>query len=91
MPLLTVYDEEVVENDKTPTIDINQHQFSTKNLAAIIGVKPKQVKAYRMLKGTDATRIWGYRGAKGVLEILSPSKYRQLKKKCGQENFKIAK
>ena len=52
MPLLIVYDEEVIEKDKTPTIDINQHQFSTKNLAAIIGVKPKQVKAYRMLKGT---------------------------------------
>ena len=48
MPLLTVYDEEVVEKDKTPTIDINQHQFSTKNLAAIIGVKPKQVKTYRI-------------------------------------------
>ena len=65
MPLLTVYDEEVIEKDKTPTIDINQHQFSTKNLAAIIGVKPKQVKAYHIFKGTDATRIWGYRGAKG--------------------------
>ena len=44
MPLLIVYDEEVIEKDKTPTIDINQHQFYTKNLAAIIGVKPKQVK-----------------------------------------------
>ncbi|MCQ2112535.1 MAG: hypothetical protein MJY95_04250 [Bacteroidaceae bacterium] len=90
IPLLIAYDEEVVDKEKT-TIDINNYQFSAKNLAAILGVKPKKVKAYRLLEGKNATQIWGYRGINGVLEILSPSRYRQLKKKGVLENFNIAK
>ena len=62
IPLLIVYDEEIVEIDVTQAIDIKQKQFTAKNLAAIIGVKPRQVKAYRILRGRMLLRY-------GVTEV----------------------
>lgn len=92
IPLLVVFDYQPVEKDDLSLMDFsNPSQFSAKNLAAIVGTKPRHVKAYRILKGEDATQIWGIRGVNGVLEILSPSKYRQWTQNGYQENFNLVK
>ena len=79
---LIVLDNSIVENsqDKLANIDANKQTFSKKELATILGVKPKQIKAYMILKGNDATAIWGMRGFNGVLDVYSPKHYKQLKK-----------
>ena len=91
IPLLVAFDNKPVETSKVSGVDISKDRFSSKELAAIIGVKPKQVKAYRILKGSDATQLWGIRGYNGVMEILSPYMYRQLKKQGNLENFRRAR
>ena len=92
IPLLVVFDYQPVEKDDLSLMDFsNPSQFSAKNLAAIVGTKPRHVKAYRILKGEDATQIWGIRDVNGVLEILSPSKYRQWTQNGYQENFNLVK
>ena len=82
IPLLIVLDNSIVENsqDKSANINANKQTFFKKELAAILGVKPKQIKAYMILKGNDATAIWGMRGFNGVLDVYSPKHYKQLKK-----------
>ena len=80
-PVLLVYDNNLIENANITltAVDLND-TFSKKKIASIFGLKPKQVKAFFILKGNDATSIWGTKGINGVLEVLSPSKYRQLKR-----------
>ena len=80
-PVLLVYDNIIIKNaNRTLTADDLNDTFSKKKIASIFGLKPKQVKAFLILKGNDATSIWGTQGFNGVLEVLSPSKYRQLKR-----------
>lgn len=81
-PVLLVYDYDIIEkdNDSKDEINLDKGSYTQKELAAILGVKPEQVKAFMIRKGIDATSIWGPRGNNGVLEILSPQKYSQLQK-----------
>lgn len=93
-PVLRVYDNQITEkrNDDNTVIDIEKATFSKKELAQIFQVKPKQVKAYIILKGNHATSIYGVRGVNGVLQVLSPQKYRQLKKEGKLDpRYKVAK
>ena len=93
IPLLLAYDQSIVESDKESIaiIDTEKDTFSKKELASIFGVKPKQIKAYMVLRENDATAKWGVRGMNGVLEVLSSRKYRQLKKECKLDfRFRIA-
>ena len=82
IPLLIVLDNAIVEinQDKKADIDKNKQIFSKKELSSIIGVKPRKIKAYMLLKGNDATSIWGMRGVNGVLDVYTPKQYKQLKK-----------
>ena len=91
IPLLVSFDNKPVETGKVADVDISKDKFTSKELAAITGVKPKQIKAYRILRGSDATQLWGIRGYNGVVEILSPSMYRQLKKQGNLDNFRRAR
>jgi hypothetical protein len=81
-PVLLVYDYSIIEKDKDSkdAIDLDKGSYTQKELAAILGVKPEQVKAFMIRNGIDATSIWGSRGNNGVLEVLSPQKYSQLQK-----------
>lgn len=93
IPLLLAYDQSIVESDKESIaiIDTEKDTFSKKELASILGVKPKQIKAYMMLRENDATAKWGVRGMNGALEVLSSRKYRQLKKEGKLDSrFRIA-
>lgn len=80
-PVLLVYNNNLINNANiTQTaVDLND-TFSKKKIASIFGLKPKQVKAFLILRGNDATSIWGTKGFNGVLDVLSPRKYRQLKR-----------
>lgn len=80
-PVLLVYDNNLIENANITltAVDLND-TFSKKKIASIFGLKPKQVKAFLILRGNDATSIWGTKGFNGVLDVLSPRKYRQLKR-----------
>jgi hypothetical protein len=82
IPLLIVLDRTIVDIDPETLagIDVDKQTFSRKELASILNVKPRQVKAYMILKGNHATSIWGMKGANGVLDVLSRNMYRQLKK-----------
>lgn len=82
IPIMLIYDSTVIEldNELNSDIDINKTNFSRKELAAILGVKPNQVKVYKVRKGNNAISIFGYRAFNGSIEVLSPKKYRQLKK-----------
>ena len=82
IPLLIVLDHNIVETDPETVagIDADKLTFSRKELASILNVKPRQVKAYMILKGNHATSIWGTKGVNGVLDVLSRKMYRQLKK-----------
>lgn len=82
IPLLIVLDRTIVDIDPETLagIDADKQTFSRKELASILNVKPRQVKAYMILKGNHATSIWGMKGANGVLDVLSRNMYRQLKK-----------
>lgn len=93
-PVLRVYDNQITENsnDDNTAIDIEKATFSKKELAQLFQVKPKQVKAYMILKGNHATSIYGARGFNGVLQVLSPQVYRQLKKEGKLDpQYKVAK
>lgn len=90
IPLLITFDEKIVRAGEYIDINLDQEEYSANELATFTGVKPKKVKAYRMLRGTDATKLWGVRGCNGVLEVISPSKYLKLKKKGQLENFRLA-
>ena len=90
IPFLITFDEKIVRAGEFIDIDLDQEEYSANELATFTGVKPKKVKAYRMLQGTDATKLWGVRGYNGVLEVISPSKYLKLKKKGLLENFRLA-
>lgn len=81
-PVLLVYDYSIIEKDKDSkdAIDLDKGSYTQKELAAILGIKPEQVKAFMIRNGIDATSIWGSRGNNGVLEVLSPQKYSQLQK-----------
>ncbi len=89
IPLLITFNDKIVRAGEYIDIDTNQEIYSISELASITGAKPKNIKAYRMLRGTDATRLWGVRGANGVLEVISPSRYRKLKNKGQLENFML--
>ena len=82
IPLMIVLDRTIVDIDPEALagIDVDKQTFSRKELASILNVKPRQVKAYMILKGNHATSIWGMKGANGVLDVLSRNMYRQLKK-----------
>lgn len=82
IPLLIVLDRTIVDIDPETLagIDVDKQTFSRKELASILNVKPRQVKAYMILKGNHATSVWGMKGANGVLDVLSRNMYRQLKK-----------
>lgn len=90
IPLLITFDEKIVRAGEYIDIDLNQEEYSANELATFTGVKANNVKAYRMLRGTDATKLWGVRGCNGVLEVISPSKYLKLKKRGQLENFRLA-
>lgn len=92
-PVLLVYDNNLIENANITltAVDLND-TFSKKKIASIFGLKPKQVKAFLILKGNDATSIWGTKGFNGVFEVLSPTKYRQLKREGKiDKRYKLAK
>lgn len=82
IPLMIVLDRTIVDIDPEALagIDVDKQTFSRKELASILNVKPRQVKAYMILKGNHATSVWGMKGANGVLDVLSRNMYRQLKK-----------
>ena len=81
-PILIVYDNAIIErgNDTNVKINPDKGTYSKKELADILNLKQNQVKAYMVLKGVDATSIWGTRGTNGVLNVLSPKQYTQLQK-----------
>ncbi|MBR2360732.1 MAG: hypothetical protein IKA75_10015 [Bacteroidaceae bacterium] len=89
MPLLLVYDNHVVEMENTSQLSVERKQYTVKELAHVIGVKPSKIKAYRFLKGIDATSIWGTKGFNGVLEVISPSMYRKFERKGTDVNFVV--
>lgn len=89
VPLLLVYDNHIVEMEDTSQVSIERKQYTIKELAHVIGIKPSKIKAYRHLKGKEATSIWGTRGFNGVLEVVSPSMYRKFKRKGTDVNFQL--
>ena len=93
-PVLLVYDYNIIEkdNDSKDEINLDKGSYTQKELAAILGVKPEQVKAFMIRKGTDATSVWGTRGTNGVLQVLSPQKYNQLQQDGKlEEQYRLAK
>ena len=94
LPVLLVYDYNIIEkdNDSKDEINLDKDSYTQKELAAILGVKPEQVKAFMIRKGTDATSVWGTRGTNGVLQVLSPQKYNQLQQDGKlEEQYRLAK
>lgn len=89
IPILLVYDNHIVEMVDTLQVSVERKRYSVKELAHIIGVKPSKIKACRYLKGEEAFSIWGARGVNGVLEVISPSMYRKLKRKDKDANFEV--
>lgn len=89
VPLLLVYDNHIVEMEDTSQVYAERQQYSIKELAHVIGVKPSKIKAYRYLKNEEAISIWGTRGFNGVLEVVSSSMYRKLKRKGTDTNFEL--
>lgn len=83
MPMLLVYDAVKVEHNGELLTGICEQNisFTKKELASLLGVSSKRVKAYMVRTGTSATSVWGTEGFNGVVEVLSPKMYRQLKKK----------
>lgn len=81
-PVLMVYDHSIIEknNGSKVAIDLDNGSYSKKELADILGIKRNQVKAFMVLKGVDATSVWGSRGINGVIEVISPQMYSQLQK-----------
>lgn len=89
IPILLVYDNHIVEMEDTLLLSVERKQYTAEQLARVIGVKPSKIKACRYLKGEGATSIWGTRGFNGVLEVVSPSMYRKLKRKDKDVNFEV--
>ena len=52
IPIMLIYDSTVIEldNELNSDIDINKTNFSRKELASILGVKPNQVNVYKVRK-----------------------------------------
>ena len=82
LPVLLLFDNNIIEKDNNTnvTIDPDKGTYSKKELADILNLKQKQVKAYMVLKGVDATSVWGARGVNGVIQVISPKVYSQLQK-----------
>lgn len=74
---LVILDGNIVEmdEDKLSSFDFEKEHNSREKLAALLGLKSSQLKAYRILKDAVATAIWGTRGRYGVLEIISSDVY----------------
>lgn len=70
---LIILDGNVINVDsyKRADFDFDKDSFSKKKVAGLLDIKPKQIKSITCLKDEAATRIWGSRGANGVLEVVT--------------------
>ena len=88
---LIVYDGNIiyVTAGQTSKFDFEKDITSKKKVAALLGLKPEEVKASKMSRDLSATAIWGRRGWNGVFEVVSEKKYNEsLKGRKGSITYK---
>ena len=49
--------------------------YKKEKVAAVFGLKKKDVKAFRVLESKKAVTIWGDKGTKGVVEVVTAKAY----------------
>ena len=76
---LVVLDHNIAGIDKNRLIqfDFAAGSSSKEQVATLLGVKSKKLRAYKIITGTDATSVWGQRAYYGVLDVLSKKAYRK--------------
>lgn len=77
---LVVLDGNVVKPDSDKLAAINYDNFTRKDMAQLVDIKPRKIKSITCLKDAAATAVWGSRGANGVFEITTRKHYRKMKK-----------
>lgn len=88
---LIVYDGNIiyVTAGQTSKFDFEKDITSKEKVAALLGLKPEEVKASKMSRDLSATAIWGRRGWNGVFEVVSEKKYNEsLKGRKGSITYK---
>lgn len=88
---LIVYDGNIiyVTAGQTSKFDFEKDITSKEKVAALLGLKPEEVKASKMSRDLSATAIWGRRGWNGVFEVVSEKKYNEsLKGRKGNIAYK---
>ena len=88
---LIVYDGKIiyVTAGQTSKFDFEKDITSKEKVAALLGLKPEEVKASKMSRDLSATAIWGRRGWNGVFEVVSEKKYNEsLKGRKGSITYK---
>lgn len=88
---LIVYDGNIiyVTAGQTSKFDFEKDITSKEKVAALLGLKPEEVKASKMSRDLSATAIWGRRGWNGVFEVVSEKKYNEsLKGRKGNITYK---
>lgn len=79
MPLLEVDGNEwIVSRDRMESFDWNNDYGNFEKLAALLGIRKRQIKCVNVLKDADATALWGAKGWNGVLQVTTKrARYRK--------------
>lgn len=79
VPLLEVDGNEwIVSRDRLESFDWNNDYGNFEKLAALLGIRKRQIRSVNVLKDADATALWGAKGMNGVLQVTTKrSRYRK--------------
>lgn len=79
VPLLEVDGNEwIVSRDRMESFDWNNDYGNFEKLAALLGIRKRQIKCVNVLKDADATALWGAKGWNGVLQVTTKrARYRK--------------
>lgn len=50
-------------------IDLTKGEYSKDEISRLFGVKARKIKSVTVLKGEAATKVWGFKGINGVIEV----------------------
>lgn len=72
VPLLEVDGNEwIVSRDRLESFDWNDDYDNFEKLAALLGIRKRQIRSVNVLKDADATALWGAKGMNGVLQVTT--------------------
>lgn len=64
-----------VDKDKLKKFDFEKDIKSRKKVAALLGLKPKEIKGYRKWGWSPSVALFGSKGRNGIFEVMSTEMY----------------